>query len=95
MTRMKKIISSIAFCAVLVCASAHALDTYRFGSRLIEVGDPVTKLVDLAGEPVYKEPVQDAYGAYEGERWQYKIEGHYVTFVIRNAKVTSIQEAYQ
>ena len=95
MTRMKKFISSIAFCAVLVCASAHALDTYRFGSRLIEVGDLVTKLVDLAGEPVYKEPVQDAYGAYEGERWQYKIDGHYVTFLIRNAKVRSIQEAYE
>ena len=85
----------MTLCALLVCASAHALDTYRFGSRLIEVGDPVTKLVDLAGEPVYKEPVQDAYGAYEGERWQYKIDGHYVTFLIRNAKVRSIQEAYE
>ena len=91
---MKKLSYSIAFCALFVCANALALDTFRFGSRLIEVGDPVTKLVDLAGEPIYKEPVEDAYGAYEGERWQYKIDGHYVTFVIHNAKVWEISETY-
>ncbi len=81
-------------CALMVCSIAHALDTYRVGSRLIVVGDPVTKLIDLAGDPVFKEPIQDGYGAYLGERWQYKIDERYVTFVIRDAKVKSIQESH-
>lgn len=80
--------------ALSVCSIAHALDTYRIGSKLVVVGDPVMKLVDLAGEPVFKEPIQDEYGAYQGERWQYKIDEHYVTFVIRDAKVKSIQESH-
>ena len=83
----------IACAALLFCANALASDMYRFGSRLVVVGDPVTKLIDLAGEPLYKEPIQNEFGAFEGERWQYKIEGAVVTFIIRDAKVNRIDQA--
>jgi hypothetical protein len=91
---MKKVISTAMLFVLSLCSIAHALDTYRIGSKLVVVGDPVMKLVDLAGDPVFKEPIQDEYGAYQGERWQYKIDEHYVTFIIRNAKVSSIQESH-
>jgi hypothetical protein len=90
---MKNVIACAALCALLVCTNAFASDMFRFGNRLLVVGDPVTKLIDLAGEPLYKEPIQNEYGAFEGERWQYKIEGAVVTFVIRNAKVNRIDQA--
>jgi hypothetical protein len=90
---MKRWLPSLALSAALICSAAHALDTFRFGQRLIEVGDPVTKLLQLAGDPAYKEPIQNEYGAFRGERWQYTIDGAIVTFEIRNAKVYSIEQA--
>ena len=90
---MKNFFARAGFCALLLCTSVFASDMYRFGSRLVVVGDPVSKLIDLAGEPFYKEPIQNEYGAYEGERWQYKIDGAVVTFVIRDAKVNRIDQA--
>jgi hypothetical protein len=78
--------------ALLFCVSAYAMDTYRFGNRLVEVGDAVSKLVDVGGEPVYKEPVENKFGAHEGERWQYKQEGGTVTFVIKDSKIASIEQ---
>ena len=90
---MKNAIACVALCTLLFCANAFASDMFRFGSRLLVVGDPVTKLIDLAGDPLYKEPIQNEFGAYEGERWQYKIEGTVVTFVIRDAKVNRIDQA--
>jgi hypothetical protein len=83
----------MSLCTFLLCANAFASDMFRFGSKLLVVGDPVTKLIDLAGDPLYKEPIQNEYGAFEGERWQYKIEGAVVTFVIRDAKVNRIDQA--
>ena len=80
----------IACAALLFCANVFATDMYRFGSKLLVVGDPVTKLIDLAGTPLYKEPIQNEYGAFEG---QYKIEGAVVTFIIRDAKVNRIDQS--
>jgi hypothetical protein len=92
-SKMKTIVASAVVCALLFCANAFASDMFRFGNRLLEVGDPVTKLIDLAGEPLYREPIQNEFGAFQGERWQYKIEGAVVTFVIRDAKVKHIDQA--
>lgn len=80
------------FCALLFSISAHAMDTYRFGSRIVEVGDAVSKLIDVAGEPVYKEPIESQYGGRDGERWQYKQDGGAVTFVIKNSKIAAIEQ---
>ncbi len=89
----KPFIRLFFFCALVFCVSANAMDFYRFGNRLLEVGDPVMKLIDLAGEPAYKEPIEDRHGGFEGERWQYNLDGMIVTFVIQDAKVRSIQQA--
>lgn len=82
----------LLFAALLAAANAQALDMYRFGSRIVEVGDAVTKLAALAGEPVYKEPIESPQGGHEGERWQYSMDGTTVTFVIKDGRVASIEE---
>jgi hypothetical protein len=91
--KFKIIIACATLSALFLTANAFASDMYRFGSRLLVVGDPVSKLIDLAGDPFYKEPIQNEFGAFEGERWQYKIDGAVVTFIIRDAKVNRIDQA--
>ena len=85
----------ILFAFALLCASAaHAMDTYRFGSRLVEVGDSVSKLVELAGQPAYKEPIETKEGGREGERWQYQDGGTAVTFVIKEGRIAAIEQTH-
>jgi hypothetical protein len=85
----------VLFVAALLCAgSAHALDTYRFGSRLVEVGDSVGKLVELAGQPAYKEPIETPQGGREGERWQYAQGNVTVTFVIKESRIAAIEQTH-
>ena len=82
----------VVFAALLVSANAFAMDTYRFGSRIVEVGDSVSKLVELAGQPVYREPIESKEGGREGERWQYQDGSLTVTFVIKESKITAIEQ---
>lgn len=86
-------IKHVLFCALFFCGSAYALDTFRFDSRIVEVGDTVAKLIDVAGSPVYKEPIEEKEGGLKGERWQYAVERGTVTFVIRNGKIASIEQS--
>src|SRR3954469_11231507 len=59
---------------LLACTTlAHAFDTYRVGSRLIRVGDSVSELIDLLGEPIYKEQVTTRFGGYVADKWQYRL----------------------
>ena len=72
----------------------HANDTLRVGQHVLTAGDPVTALIDLLGTPVYKEPLQNEFGAYVGERWQYRREsGRIVTVTIIGGKVANIEES--
>lgn len=81
------------FAVALLCAtSAQAMDTYRFGSRLVEVGDSVGKLIELAGQPAYKEPIETRQGGREGERWQYQDGSTTVTFVIKESRIAAIEQ---
>lgn len=77
---------------LLMAGLAVAGDTYRSGSRVIVVGDSAAKLTQIVGAPAIKVPIESKEGGYEGERWQYAIDGKTVTFEIRNSKVASIDE---
>jgi len=44
--------------ALLVSIHAHAMDTYRIGNRVVEVGDSAGKLTEFAGTPQFKEPIE-------------------------------------
>lgn len=72
----------------------HANDTLRIGQQVLTAGDPVAHVIDLLGTPVYKEPLQNQYGAYVGERWQYKRDsGRVVTITIVGGRVANIEES--
>ncbi len=72
----------------------HANDTLRVGQQVLTSGDPVTHVIDLLGNPVYKEPLQNEYGAYVGERWQYRRDsGRVVTITIIGGRVANIEES--
>ena len=78
---------------LLIAAHAQALDLYRFGSKIVEVGDTASKLIALAGEPVYKEYIQNEQGVADGERWQFNTEtGSTLIVVIKNGKIASIDQ---
>ncbi len=79
--------------ALLACASAQAMDIYRFDSRIVEVGDSVAKLMEVAGSPVYRETIETDQGGAKGERWQYQVDRNTVTFVIRDGKISSIEQS--
>jgi hypothetical protein len=79
---------------LVVTVNAYAADTFRFGSRLVEVGDSAAKLIEVGGSPAYKEPIESKEGGREGERWQYSQAGGSVTFVIKDGKIASIEQKH-
>ena len=78
--------------ALLFVSGALAADTFRFGNRLVEVGDSVAKLIEVAGSPAYKESIESKEGGRQGERWQYSQDGSTVTFVIKDSKISAIEQ---
>lgn len=83
---------SLVFSLIFLASAAYAADTFRFGNRLVEVGDSAAKLIEVAGSPAYKEPIESKEGGHEGERWQYSQGGGTVTFVIKNSKIAAIEQ---
>lgn len=83
-------------CLVLMLAAgvAQAAESYRFGSKVLTVGDNAGKLVELAGTPVHKEPVENKFGAFEGERWEYRLEGKTLVVTVTKGKVAQFDETY-
>ena len=79
---------------LLISPLAQAMDIYRFGSATVSVGDSVAKLVEVAGEPLYKEPIQTKEGGFAGEHWQYRQGLTTIQFTISNGKIASISESH-
>lgn len=73
--------------------AAYATSTYRIGSEVLTVGDSAVRVMQLLGQPDFKEPVESEYGGHRGERWQYQRDGgHIVTVTIINGKVSDIED---
>jgi hypothetical protein len=74
-----------------VCAAA----TLRVGQQVLSVGDTASKVSTLLGKPDFKEPVQNKFGAYLGERWQYNREqDRVVTVTLISGKVADIEDRH-
>ncbi|HEY6986459.1 MAG TPA: DUF2845 domain-containing protein [Rhodanobacteraceae bacterium] len=82
----------ILLLGLVLSAPVLAFDTYRVGSQLIRTGDSVSELLDLLGNPVYKETIETGRGGFVGERWQYRLDGKAVTFTIRDGRIVHIDE---
>ncbi|MFC5582854.1 DUF2845 domain-containing protein [Rhodanobacter terrae] len=73
--------------------NVFASDTLRVGHQVLSVGDTAAHAIDLLGTPAYKEPLQNEFGAYRGERWQYSRDmGHVVVVTIIAGKVAAIED---
>ena len=84
----------VLIAVLMLSASVHAMDIYRFGSSTVSVGDTVAKLIEVAGEPIYKEPIEAKQGGYAGERWQYKQGSTTIQFTISGGRIVSISESH-
>ncbi|WP_049622228.1 DUF2845 domain-containing protein [Frateuria defendens] len=75
-----------------MAGAAQAGDTLRMGTQVLVTGDSVARVVELLGTPAYKEPIENRFGAYRGERWQYPLGQHVVTLTIVAGKVGDIED---
>jgi hypothetical protein len=78
--------------ALLACAAAAARGNYQANGKVLGPGDPMTKVLDTLGEPVSKEPVENKYGAQEGEYWYYRDGNKTVKFFISGGRIVDIEE---
>lgn len=90
-----RIATPLMFAVTLLAAtSGHAAESYAFGNRVLTVGDSAGKLIELAGSPVHKEPVENKFGAHEAERWEFRRDDKTLFVTIRDGKVLQIDEVY-
>ena len=82
------VLLSVLFLSLNVSANS----TYRVGYQVLVRGDSATHVIELMGEPAYKEPIQNEFSAYVGQRWQYLVDNRTVTFIIINGRVNNIQD---
>ncbi|WP_426701936.1 DUF2845 domain-containing protein [Rhodanobacter sp. Col0626] len=76
-----------------VSLNVFAGNTLRVGQQVLTVGDTAAHTIDLLGTPSYKEPVENRFGAFRGERWQYtRDNGHVVEVTIIAGKVAAIED---
>jgi hypothetical protein len=83
---------ALALPMLLSLSVAHAADTLRVGSQVLMVGDSAVRAIQLLGDPAFKEPVENTFGAARGERWQYEIGTHVATVTIIGGRVASIED---
>jgi hypothetical protein len=78
---------------LMLSLNVFASNTLRVGQQVLSVGDTAVHTIDLLGTPAYKEPVENEFGAYQGERWQYsRDKGHVVVVTIIAGKVAAIED---
>ncbi len=76
-----------------ISSSVCAGQTLRVGQQVLTVGDTASHTLGLLGTPGFKEPVENTFGAYVGERWQYTRDGGRVVIVtIVHGKVANIED---
>ncbi|HEY0199947.1 MAG TPA: DUF2845 domain-containing protein [Rhodanobacter sp.] len=75
--------------------SVFAGETLRVGQKVLTVGDPAAYAIQLLGTPAYKEPIENTYGAFRGERWQYpRDHDRVITVTIFAGKVSNIEDRH-
>lgn len=78
--------------SLLQAPACAASTTLRVDNKVLEVGDPAPRVIDLMGKPLYTQPMVDTYGVYQGDKWFYRTDSSYVTLTIVDGKLTNIDE---
>lgn len=88
---MRQIVVFVLFAAVSFAAFAQAV---AFGNKVIRVGDPVGRVFEVAGQPSRTVPIENKFGANEGERLEYFMGNKTVLITVRDGKVIQVQEVF-
>jgi hypothetical protein len=80
---------------LLASAQASAFGTYRAGSVVLDQNDSVMKIIGAMGQPAYKEPVVNRFGAQVAENWFYQDGSKTVKFTISGGRIVVIEEIRQ
>ncbi len=88
------VVASTLLGLLLASTASHAADSYAFGNRVLVVGEGVGKLVELAGTPAHKEPIENEEGARIGERWEYRLDGKTLLVTLEDGKVQRFEEIH-
>jgi hypothetical protein len=83
---------ALASISLLQAPACAALDTLRVGTKVLVVDDPIPRVLDLMGKPLYVSPLVDSFGVYQGDQWFYKLDNSDVTLLILNGQVMQIDE---
>jgi hypothetical protein len=79
---------------LLLSFQALAVDTMRFGSKVVTVGDSEEKVTAIAGDPVRRIEVQNVYGAVLAYRLDYVQGNKTVQIYIAHGQVVDIKEIF-
>lgn len=77
---------------LMLAFAASADDSVRFGSRLVVLGDSMGHVLQVAGKPDARVPLQNKYGAGVGERLDYYQDNKTVQIYIQQGVVVDIEE---
>jgi hypothetical protein len=83
---------ALAGISLLHAPACAALDSLRVGTRVLVVDDPIPRVLDIMGKPLYVQPLVDSFGTYQGDQWFYKLDNSDVTLLILNGQVMQIDE---
>lgn len=79
---------------LLLAFQALAVDSMRFGSKVITVGDSEERVIAVAGKPESRTEVQNVYGAVVAYRLDYVQDNATVQIYIANGQVADIKEIF-
>lgn len=66
------LVALLLVCAGSAFAGNPTSSPYRFGTKLISPNDPISKLIEIAGEPERKVPITNDYGVVKAWAWHYR-----------------------
>jgi len=84
----------LAFALLATLSFAAFAQSVAFGNKILRVGDPVGRVFEVAGQPSRTVPVENKFGAREGERLEYFLGNKTVLITVRDGKVTQVQEVF-
>jgi len=88
---VRQILATVLLAALSFAAFAQSV---AFGNKIIRVGDPVGRVFEVAGQPSRTVPLENKFGANEGERMEYFLGNKTVLITVRDGKVTQVQEVF-
>lgn len=88
------VLAALLLSTLATVTTVHAAETWRFGNRVIVVGDSIATLRQVAGAPDRIVTLENHLGAAVGERWEYFLPGgRMVAFVIHRGAIQAIDNA--